>query len=91
MKCTMSHEKYKCITKTKAKTSFYLNDADLEELKYIERDNPNYKKAAPMRLYLYSDVIAIRDLKYSNFEHVKQYKEQLKKDKLQKKEKKNDR
>lgn len=56
-KCQVENdEKYKYITKTKAMGEYRLKSKDLEKLKRHEVDNPYYKKAAPMQLYLLNQV-----------------------------------
>lgn len=49
-------DKYGCITKTRAIGEYRLSEADLARLDVIETDNPHYKCAAPMRLYLHRHV-----------------------------------
>lgn len=52
-------DKYGCITKTRALLEYRLREHELYRLQYIERDNPHYKNASPMNLFLLSQV---RDL-----------------------------
>ena len=52
-------QKYGCITKTRALREFRLREHELYRLPYIERDNPHYKSASPMHLFLLNQV---RDL-----------------------------
>jgi hypothetical protein len=44
------------ITYTRAKKEFYLSDKDLESMVCKEANNPHYKCASPMKLYLLSDI-----------------------------------
>ncbi|KAF9126643.1 hypothetical protein BG015_004658 [Linnemannia schmuckeri] len=44
------------VTKTEACTVFYLRDEDLRSLDCLQKRNPHYRNAAPMRLYLEQDV-----------------------------------
>lgn len=48
--------KYAYVTKTRAMSDFRLKPADLAQLGVHEVDNPHYKKAAPMQLYLLTQV-----------------------------------
>ena len=59
LKCRRSLSKYRCITATRAKKEFGLTDADLEILPVLEKRNPHYSCAAPMRLYRLSQVKAL--------------------------------
>lgn len=55
--CQRQHQnKYRYITKTRAISEYRLKSADLESLGVHEVDNPYYKKAAPMQLYLFNQV-----------------------------------
>jgi hypothetical protein len=47
------------ITITEVKTNYRLSEKDVKELKYIEKRNPHYGGAPPMRLYLLSDILHI--------------------------------
>jgi len=49
-------QKYGCITKTRALQKFRLREHELYRLPYIERDNPHYKSASPMHLFLRGQV-----------------------------------
>jgi len=49
-------DKYRYITKTRALGEYRLKPDDLESLGVHEVDNPYYKKAAPMQLYLLNQV-----------------------------------
>ncbi|MGE5943996.1 MAG: hypothetical protein ACM31G_06620 [Flavobacteriales bacterium] len=44
------------VTKSTLKKEFGLTPKEIEELNYIEVDNPYYKCAGPMRLYLKAEV-----------------------------------
>jgi len=48
--------RYGYITKGRALEEYRLNPRDLRELEFHEVDNPHYKKAAPMVLYLRSQI-----------------------------------
>jgi len=48
--------KYGYITKTRALEEYRLKPKDISHLTYHEVDNPHYKKAAPMVLYLHSQI-----------------------------------
>jgi hypothetical protein len=49
-------EKYGFITKARALGEYRLRPIDLRELRVYEVDNPHYKKAAAMQLYLHSQL-----------------------------------
>lgn len=56
-KCQRSNQdKYQYITKTRAMDHYRLKSPDLAKLHAHGVDNPHYKKAAPMQLYLLSQV-----------------------------------
>lgn len=57
-------EKYACITKTRAIKEYRLTESDLAKLDVIETDNPHYKSAAPMRLYLHKHIKQVSLNKY---------------------------
>ena len=54
------------ITITKAKKEYLLTDKDLESLKYESVQNPHYRSAAPMKLYLLSEIEELHDKKFKN-------------------------
>lgn len=56
-KCQRNNSaKYQYITKTRAMGEYRLKPSELAELGVHKVDNPYYKKAAPMQLYLLSQV-----------------------------------
>ena len=57
-------EQYTMICKSTAKKEFYLTDADLEDLQFIEKKNPHYRSGCPMILYSKVDVIDVFRNKY---------------------------
>ena len=66
-KCQSHHkEKYKYITKTKAMGEYRLKSVDLEKLKKHEVDNPYYKKAAPMQLYMLDQIQELSKSKWGS-------------------------
>lgn len=67
------------ITKTTAKTNYFLNDNDLKSINYFETKNPYYSSGYNMRLYLKSDVDKLVNEKYGdNLDNMKQEKESKK-------------
>lgn len=56
------------ITVTRAKSEYRLNENDLGSLRYVEKTNPHYKSAAPMRLYDDGEVAAVCKSKYQTKE-----------------------
>lgn len=62
--CPNCRRNYPLITATRAKDDYDLTEADLKTLRHLERPNPHYKCAAPMRLYLRSQVEEIDQRKY---------------------------
>jgi hypothetical protein len=54
--CLRSKKEFRLMTKTEAVKHYRLKPADLEELECEEKRNPKYRSAAPMRLYLRSDL-----------------------------------
>ncbi len=66
-KCQRQHQdKYRYITKTRALGEYRLKLNDLEHLGVHEVDNPYYKKAAPMQLYLLSQVEELSNKKWGS-------------------------
>jgi XPA protein C-terminus/Restriction endonuclease len=61
-------QKYGCITKTRALREFRLREHELYRLTYIERDNPHYKRASPMHLFLLSQVQDLAKSKWGSDE-----------------------
>jgi hypothetical protein len=61
-------QKYGCITKTRALTEFRLREHELYRLAYIERDNPHYKSASPMHLFLLNQVQDLAKTKWGRDE-----------------------
>lgn len=53
------------ITKTSAKSDWYLNEKDLENVEYEEARNPRYKCASPMALYKINDIKTVFCNKYN--------------------------
>ncbi|MGH7136710.1 MAG: restriction endonuclease, partial [Pirellulales bacterium] len=63
-----SPEKYRYITKTRALQEFRLKPEELSMLGVYEVDNPHYKKAAPMQLYLLTQVRDMSNRKWRTAE-----------------------
>ncbi|HVU48723.1 MAG TPA: restriction endonuclease, partial [Terracidiphilus sp.] len=61
-------KKYGCVTKTRALREFRLREHELYRLTYIERDNPHYKNASPMQLFLLSQVQELARAKWGTNE-----------------------
>jgi hypothetical protein len=61
-------QKYGCITKTRALREFRLREHELYRLTYLERDNPHYKTASPMHLFLLSQVQDLAKSKWGSDE-----------------------
>jgi hypothetical protein len=59
-------DKYRYITKTRALGEYRLKPDDLESLGVHEVDNPYYKKAAPMQLYLLNQVTELSKKKWGS-------------------------
>ena len=59
---------YRYITKTRAKEVYRLRPDDLEELEHVTAVNPHYERAAPMQLYLLSQVKRLACKKYGSDE-----------------------
>ena len=66
--CRGKYEKYKCITKTRAKDTYRLKDTDLQLLKVFKLANPYYSVAAPMQLYLHSQIKELAAQKWGSSE-----------------------
>ena len=67
--CESQHpEIYRYITKTRAMDTYRLRPSDLASLSVHMVDNPHYKTAAPMQLYLLSFVKAAAAQKYGSSE-----------------------
>jgi Restriction endonuclease/XPA protein C-terminus len=65
---TQLSQKYGCITKTRALQEFRLREHELYRLQYIERDNPHYKSASPMHLFLLNQVKDLAKTKWGRDE-----------------------
>jgi hypothetical protein len=64
-KCQSTNKtKYQYIAKTKALGEYRLKPRDLEKLKKYEVDNPHYKIAAPMQLYMLNQIQELSRLKW---------------------------
>ncbi len=61
-------EKYFCVTKSRAVREYRLGAVDLARLPMYEVDNPHYKVAAPMKLYLLRQVRQLAKAKYGGDE-----------------------
>lgn len=61
-------EKYKLISKTKAKEEFLVSDNDMYTLQCIEKKNPNKPEWGNMKLYLRTQVEQLSDRKYGSHE-----------------------
>ena len=57
---------YEMICKSIAKNKYKLNDKDLINIEYIEVDNPHFKCAAKMKLFLEKDIKKYADEKHKN-------------------------
>lgn len=77
--------KTKCICKSEVKSTYKLTDAQLDDIPYVEKGNPYYRCAAPMKLFKVRDVKRAWYLKYHDeqtFNSI-QDKKQLSKEKAQ--------
>lgn len=63
---TARQDKYTYITKTRAMQEFRLKLGDLQNLRYHSVDNPHYKTAAPMQLYLRSQIQELSEVKWGS-------------------------
>ena len=61
-------EQYKYISKTRAKSEFRLNEADLSKTTFFEVKNPHYATAAPMKLFLLDHIESISKNKWGSTE-----------------------
>lgn len=61
-------DKYRYITKTRALQEYRLRPYDLSSLGCHEVDNPYYKKAAPMQLYLLNEIEELSKKKWGSTE-----------------------
>lgn len=69
LKCQRRYpEKYRFITKGRAMDHFRLKPRELAELGVFEADNPHYKKAAPMQLYVLHQVEELSRRKWGTVE-----------------------
>jgi hypothetical protein len=66
--CHKKDEKYGYITKTRALQEYRLKRGELSHLRVYEVANPHYKKAAPMQLYLHSQVREMAKMKWGSSE-----------------------
>ena len=66
--CQRDQQKYTYITKSRAMGEFRLSRSDLSALASYEVDNPHYKKAAPMQLYLKAQVCKVAEVKWKSSE-----------------------
>ena len=88
-KCKKLHNCLQLITFTTAKNEFKLSSNDLNNIEYIEVDNPHYKCSPNMKLYLKSDVYNYSLNKYKNEEGLQKEKEKSSNRKLKIEENKN--
>ena len=63
-----SKERYGYITKTRAMQEYRLKPLDLAQLRVYKVDNPHFKIAAPMQLYLHAQVRKLAGAKWGNAE-----------------------
>jgi hypothetical protein len=61
-------DKYGCISKTRALREFRLREHELDRLDYLERPNPYSQRAAPMRLFLLTQVQELARSKWGSDE-----------------------
>lgn len=61
-------DQYKYITKTRAKSEFRLNEADLSKTSFFEVKNPHYATAAPMKLFLLDHIESVSKSKWGSTE-----------------------
>ncbi len=61
-------QKYGCITKTRALREFRLREHELYRLTYVQRNNPYYKNASPMQLFLLAHVQELAKAKWGGDE-----------------------
>lgn len=69
--CRPCSQGFDYITKAKIKNKYRLNDADLATLKFLEVDNPHYKVAGNMKLFLLEQVELLAKNKYGSLEPYK--------------------
>lgn len=65
--CQKGHpDRYRYITKTRARSEYRIKESDLARLRCHEVGNPHYKKSAPMQLYLQQQVQNLARVKYGH-------------------------
>lgn len=69
--CRKNIEKYTMITKTTGLKDYCLKESELLTLKFIERKNPYYSSAAPMKLFLKSQVADLALKKWGSLSKLK--------------------
>ncbi|KAI9105831.1 hypothetical protein DFS34DRAFT_644636 [Phlyctochytrium arcticum] len=77
--CWACAQKHQCLTQTRAKKEYKLNDKDLEGLPHLAKGNPHYRNAAPMILYLVRDVEDVAYAKHGGPEGLAEAQEKGKK------------
>lgn len=65
------------ICASRAKSEYKLTEGDLAELSYTSVKNPHYRSAAPMRLYVESEVKVVAEEKRVRLEHEKEHHDEL--------------
>lgn len=58
--CQQNKDQYQCVTRTTAMREYCLKGKEVDDLEYTSVKNPYYRSAAPMKLYLLSDVIRVQ-------------------------------
>ena len=52
---------YTCVTKTRAMDEYECSEKQLDSLPFLERPNPHFRTAHPMKLYRLADVMKLAD------------------------------
>eukprot|EP00878_Enallax_costatus_P007711 GHUV01008072.1.p1 GENE.GHUV01008072.1~~GHUV01008072.1.p1 ORF type:complete len:178 (+),score=56.33 GHUV01008072.1:410-943(+) len=71
------------ISKSTAKATYLLSEADLSSLGALQRSNPRHKEWTPMKMYLVSQVESVAVAKHGSLEAVTQQKQQKVRDKIE--------
>jgi hypothetical protein len=58
--CQRHKDQYRCVTRTTAMRDYCLKSKEVDKLEYVSAPNPYYRSAAPMKLYLLSDVVHVQ-------------------------------
>ena len=69
-RCQKTSLRYEKVTATRAKAEYRITETDLSSLRCLETQNPHYRSAAPMRLYLSSAVQKLSLQKHGSSEEL---------------------